>query len=376
MIETEIYYDELRKLNIDFFAGVPDSLLKNFCACVTEKSPAESPIISANEGSAVGLGIGYYLATKKLPLIYLQNSGLGNTINPLLSLANEKVYSIPMLLMSGWRGEPGVKDEPQHIHQGQVMIDMLESMKLPYFIIEPDTQIGIDTTKKAISLATKNNSPVFLIVKKNTFTKFTSPKIDSPNLLGREEALKEILKYVPPQSAIVSTTGMLSRELFEHRSDKNEGHHMDFLTVGGMGHANQISLGIAIGQKDRVTFCFDGDGAAIMHLGSLPIVGQSSAKNLVHIIFNNGVHDSVGGQPTVGFDIHFIEIAKASGYSFIQQAKTKLDIKNIFNQIDYKKGPYFLEVQVSPGNREGIGRPTKTPVENKDSFMRYLETKL
>jgi phosphonopyruvate decarboxylase len=374
VIKPENYLNSLNSLGVSFFAGVPDSLLKEFCACVTDKYNEDNHLITANEGSAIGLGIGYYLGSENIPMIYLQNSGLGNIINPVLSLASKEVYGIPMLIMIGWRGEPGVKDEPQHVHQGKVMIDSLEAMDLPFFVLSSSETEAINQTKTALITAEKNKTPVVLVVKKNTFEKYNKEQLSCELELSREDAVVASAKMLPSNSVVVSTTGMPSRELFEYRANNNKGHHKDFLTVGGMGHASQIALGLCKSQPDRLTYCFDGDGAVLMHMGSLAIIGQSSAANLIHIVLNNGVHDSVGGQPTVGFDINFCDIANACGYKSTTVAKTKKDIIKALSDVRSHDGPHFIEIHVRPGNRKDIGRPTTSPNQNKLAIMDYLKT--
>jgi phosphonopyruvate decarboxylase len=372
VINTEEYFLNLQREGINCYSGVPDSLLKDFCACISEKCSSDYHLITANEGAAIAYGIGHYLATGSVPFVYIQNSGLGNTINPVLSLASQEVYGIPMLIMVGWRGEPGVKDEPQHVHQGRVMIPSLESMDLPYYILDDQHDKAVKQTKDAISLAKKLSSPVFICVKKNTFTKYIF-NIKQSNLpLSREDAIITTAENISKNSVVVCTTGMASRELFEYRAKNDQGHHMDFLTVGGMGHASQISLGISNAQSDKSVYCFDGDGAALMHMGSLAIIGQSNAKNFTHIIFNNGVHDSVGGQPTVGFKIDFGSIAYACGYKSFSKAKTKNEIIEAIETSNDIEGPHLIEVCVKSGNRDNIGRPTKSPRNNKEAIMKYL----
>jgi phosphonopyruvate decarboxylase len=372
MINPERYFNSLQASGINFFAGVPDSLLKEFCACVSEKSKPNMHHITANEGTAIGLGIGYYLGTGDVPMIYLQNSGLGNLINPILSLASNEVYAIPLVIIVGWRGQPGIKDEPQHIHQGSVMIESLAAMRLPYIILDKDENEALAQTRNMINLAKDRMSPVFIIVRKNSFEPFPVVRKPSVMTLSREDAIISVAKCIPNESLVVCTTGMSSRELFEFRIKNSQGHHRDFLTVGGMGHASLIALGLSKGQPSRQIYCFDGDGAALMHMGSLTTIGQSEETNLTHIIFNNGVHDSVGGQPTVGFGINFCDIASACGYKSVTKIKS---IKSIASAIDLtvnNPGPHFIEVQVRPGNRSDIGRPTTSPQQNKNALMQYL----
>lgn len=374
MISPKIYLENLKKAGIDFFSGVPDSLLKQFCACISENIKNESHTISSNEGAAIALGIGNYLGSGNIPFIYLQNSGLGNVVNPILSLASREVYGIPMIIMIGWRGAPNVKDEPQHIHQGRVMKKSMDAMDLPHVTLSKDEETAIKQTNEAITKAKKYSTPVFLIVKKNTFSEYAYEKPPSKLDISREQAITTASKLLESNAVVVSTTGMPSRELFEYRANNNQGHHRDFLTVGGMGHANQIALGISKAQPSRPIYCFDGDGAAIMHMGSIAVLGQSNAKNLIHIIFNNGVHDSVGGQPTVGFEINFSKIANACGYASSATVTSEAQFKNAIHKAQSIPGPHLIDVHVRPGNRSDIGRPTSSPNDNKNAIMRFLGT--
>ena len=372
MLAPSDYLRVLKDTGVTFFTGVPDSLLKEFCACVTMTLKPEDHLIAANEGASVGLAIGHYLGTGSLPLVYLQNSGLGNTVNPLMSLASPEVYGTPMLLMLGWRGEPGKKDEPQHVHQGRVMIKLLEDMDLPVVVLSDDIVEAEVQTKAAAQKARDISGPVALVVKKNTFDKYSAPKAEADLRMGREEAIIAAAEVLEDNAAVICTTGMPSRELFEFRARSEAGHHRDFLTVGGMGHASQIALGLAMAQPARPVYCFDGDGAAIMHMGSMAITGQSKAKNLIHLVFNNGVHGSVGGQPTVGFDIDLPQIATACGYVTAKRVTTKEDLQKSINSSKLTDGVTFIEVRVRPGNRADIGRPTSTPAENKMAMMKFL----
>lgn len=374
MINTKYFYDNLLKRDIDFFTGVPDSLLKDICSYITDETPKESNIIAANEGGAIGLAMGYYLATSKIPLVYMQNSGFGNTINPLLSLADPKVYGVPMLLMIGWRGEPNVKDEPQHIKQGEVSEDLLKTMNIPYAIISSETQDLDAVLDKAMDDMKKENSPYVILVRKGTFEPYKLKKETKTNYdLNREGAIKTIIDLLDESDIVVSTTGKASREVFEYREELKQGHEKDFLTVGGMGHANQIALGIALAKPDRNVYCFDGDGAVLMHAGSLGIVGDLAPQNLKHIVFNNGAHDSVGGQPTVGFDIDFCKIAEGFNYKHTYKVGTVEEINAVFNEFITQEGPNLLEILINKGARADLGRPTTTPKENKVAFQGFLK---
>ena len=366
-IEVKEAYEALTESGISLFTGVPDSLLKNFCAYVTDsKENGVGHIIAANEGNAVGIAAGHYLATGSPALVYMQNSGLGNAVNPLLSLADEKVYSIPMVLMIGWRGEPGVHDEPQHVKQGEVTLSLLDAMQIPYVILEDVSQI-----KFMVASAIERKAPTALVIRKGLFGPYKLKNVshnDSP--LCREEAMKLVIDHLHKDDVIVSTTGKLSRELFEYRKARHEGHGHDFLTVGSMGHSSSIALGIALQKPERRIFCFDGDGAFIMHTGALGIVASMQPANFFHVLFNNGAHESVGGQPTIGFHIDAKAIAKASGYRHALSATTTEEMVDTLQQLEHLQGPVLLELRVAINSRDDLGRPTTTPIENKEAFMR------
>ena len=378
MINTKYFFKKLIEFDISFFSGVPDSLLKNICGFISDNVDNKSHIIAANEGNALAIGIGYHLSTGKLPLIYMQNSGLGNVINPLLSLADPDVYSVPMLLMIGWRGQPGVKDEPQHKKQGRVTLKMLDTMEVPYEILSKDTnnKQAEEIIKKASKIALKTNSPYAIVVQKDSFSKYQIKKKRTVNYpLYREDAIKAIVDNLDDKDIVISTTGVTSRELFEYREKLSLGHEKDFLTVGGMGHANQIALGIALQKPNRRVFCLDGDGAALMHMGSMAINGNIECNNFKHIIFNNGAHDSVGGQPTVGFSVDLQGIAKASGYDIVLEAETNEEVINCLKKLKTLNGKVFLEIKIKKGFRDDLGRPKTTPKENKKHLMKFIKKK-
>jgi phosphonopyruvate decarboxylase len=374
MIEPKSFYDLLLENDVDFFTGVPDSLLKNICAYITDKTDPEHNIIAANEGNAIGLASGYHLATGKTPLVYMQNSGLGNAVNPLLSLAAPEVYGIPILLMIGWRGEPGVKDEPQHVKQGEVMLAMLDAMKISYEILPNDIEIAKPIVEDMIQQMRESKTQKALIIKKNTFDKYALHGSSFNHYqLSREDAIQELVGHLDENDIIVSTTGKASRELFESRVATNSGHQRDFLTVGSMGHANQIALGIALKKKNRTVYCFDGDGAALMHTGGMGIIGSYKAANFKHILFNNGSHESVGGQPTIGLEINMTPIAEGFKYKTVFQASSLEDINILMPRIKSMDGPILLEIKIASSSRSDLGRPTMAPKDNKIDFMRFLE---
>ena len=376
MLSPKEFYDFLKKNDMNFFTGVPDSLLKNFCSYIIDNCNENNHIIAANEGNAISIGIGYHLSTNKIPLIYLQNSGLGNVINPLLSLADKDVYSIPMILLIGWRGVPGVKDEPQHKKQGRVMIDMLKSMEIPFEILSNEfpNEILLEKISAIIEISKNKLQPCVLIVKKDTFTNYKKNKIHaSPHNMSREIIIENIIEMTTENDLFVTTTGITSREFYECMVRKNKDHGNNFYTVGGMGHANQIALSIAIQKKKNRVFCIDGDGSVIMHMGSLAIIGQQKCKNFKHIVFNNGCHESVGGQPTVGLDINLTEIAKASNYDGVISVDNFHDFKDNFKKVIASEGSVFFEIKIKADHRTDLGRPTTTPIDNKKAIMKSLK---
>ena len=377
MITPKFFFDILASYGIDFYAGVPDSLLKNLCAYITDNADAQHNIIAANEGGAMGLAAGHYLATGQIPVVYMQNSGLGNIINPLASLTDQEVYNIPVLLVIGWRGKPGVHDEPQHVKQGKVTTGLLNVMGIDYTVLSKDEDKAEVQIKKAVDNMQRTKECYALVIEKDTFDSYTLQNIEKNNLtMSREEAIQTVAAALGEKDCIVSTTGMISRELFEYRTAMEQGHERDFLTVGSMGHASQIALGIAMEKQDRRVWCFDGDGATIMHMGSMAIVGQKSPMNYIHVVFNNGAHDSVGGQPTVGLQIDLPAIAKTVGYKATYSVSSKDALEELltssFLHQPYSEGPVLLEIRVKKGNRRDLGRPTTTPIQNKEALMTFL----
>ena len=373
MIRPEFFIEKLRGNGIDCFAGVPDSLLKNMCAYITDYFDAAHNIIAANEGAAVGRAAGHYLATGKPACVYMQNSGEGNIINPLASLTDQEVYNIPILLLIGWRGRPGVHDEPQHVKQGKITTGLLNVMGINYEVLAKEENKAEKQIAKA-QKALRNKEVFALVIEKDTFEEYNLQNTEKNNLtMSREEAIQTVAAALGEKDCIVSTTGMISRELFEYRTTMNQGHERDFLTVGSMGHASQIALGIALAQPERRVWCFDGDGAAIMHMGSMAIVANKAPQNYVHVVLNNGAHDSVGGQPTVGLRIDLPAVAKAVGYNAIYTVDSKDALNVILSEAKNLDGPVLLEVKVKKGNRKDLGRPTTTPIQNKKAFMAFLQ---
>lgn len=372
MIRAQTFIELLGRKGIHFFAGVPDSRLASLCTVLQETLPKERHIIAANEGNALGLAIGHYLATAEPALVYMQNSGLGNAVNPLTSLADREVYSIPMLLVIGWRGSPGEKDEPQHIKQGRISDSLLELLEIPYAVLTAETCLKT-TLDSLCSKMLTNSSPVALLVKDGAFApeKRENGPANPACALTREAAIAALLEAARPEDCILATTGKTGRELFELRVLRQDGQQ-DFLCVGGMGHCSSIALGAALARPGKRFICLDGDGAMLMHLGALGIIGTVRPQNFVHILLNNQCHESVGGQPTCVAGLDLGAIAKACGYPSCTRAKDQDDIKKIFTAMQNEAGPHFLEILVGGKARSELGRPTESPARNKAQFMQHL----
>lgn len=418
MIASEHVYDALVGEGVTFFTGVPDSLLKPFCSCLYDRGHT---LIAANEGAAVALATGYHLATGGIPLVYMQNSGLGNAINPLTSLTNPEVYGIPMVLMIGWRGAPGMEDEPQHRRPGDVMLRQLELLGVRSFVLDANTDDVRESVVTAVAEARGHSIPVALVVKEGTFQAYTSAgrirdeqkemsasgldtassgfsstsrasePITSPtnvaspapsstpaprtHLPSREAMLEQILESLDPKDLIVATTGKTSREVYEIRVRRGEPHERDFLCVGNMGHASQIAMGIALHLPDRRVVCLDGDGALLMHMGSLAIQGAHAPSNYYHVLLNNGSHESVGGQPTVADGVNWPAMALACGYRTAIRLEGRGDAADYSTAVDQfmaSPAPAFVEVPIRNGSRADLGRPSSSPKENKEAFMRNI----
>lgn len=378
MISPSAFQHTLTAAGVDFIAGVPDSLLKHFCAQVDATMPADRHIIAANEGTAIGLATGAHLATGGIPLVYLQNSGLGNAVNPLMSLADPEVYAIPLILLIGWRGEPGSPDEPQHRKQGRVTPATLDALEIPWRLLDGDPEAATDNAHWAADTARQRSGPVALVTRKGAF----GPPEDRrqseparPDCITREHAIHVIADALPTDTMCVATTGHIARELYEYRQQVGQDGATDFLTVGSMGHASQIALGIALGRPARRIACLDGDGAALMHLGGLATIGTSGAGEYLHIVLNNGVHDSVGGQPTAGLRVSLPDIARACGYPHVQGPVTGEEaIRRAITASLDQPGPAFIEIHVRPGARSDLGRPAESPTENRHRFTTRLRT--
>ena len=359
----------------DFYTGVPDSQLKALCNFLMDRYGIDPKhhIIAANEGNCTALAAGYHLATGKVPVVYMQNSGEGNIINPVASLLNDKVYAIPVVFIIGWRGEPGIHDEPQHIYQGEVTVKLLDDMGIDSFII------GTDTTEDEVKVAMEQfqeklaqGLDVAFVIRKGALTDAPKVKYENSNTMVREEIIQHIVK-ASGEDPIISTTGKASRELFETRVANGQSHKYDFLTVGSMGHSSSIALGVALNKPETRVWCVDGDGAVLMHMGSMAVLGCNKPKNLIHIVINNGAHETVGGMPTVASNIDLVKIAEACGYPYAVSVDRFEDLDKELEAAKERNELSFIEVKCSIGAREDLGRPTTTALENKKNFMKYLE---
>ena len=372
MINVEEFVNYLKDINIDFFTGVPDSQLSSFVDYVEENC---GNIIAANEGNALAIASGYNLSTGNVPLVYLQNSGLGNIVNPVTSLTHSEVYSIPIVYLVGWRGQPGIHDEPQHIKQGAITLDLLDMLDIEYAVITKETKFDelVDVFENNFVNQLNNGNSVAVVVSKGAFEDYKIKK-ENKNVLTREEAIQTIVDFLSDDDMVVSTTGKASRELFEYREELKQGHGNDFLTVGSMGHSSSIALGVALNNSNKKIFCFDGDGAILMHMGSLALIGSMKPNNFHHVMFNNSAHESVGGLPTIMSDIYIDEIVLACGYKKVYNASNVDELKSILPQFIEDNGPVFLNIDVNLESRKDLGRPTTTPIENKIEFTNKLRS--
>lgn len=368
MIQPKDFFDTMTSRGVGFYTGVPDSLLADFCAFVDDHSGREKHMITSNEGNAIALAAGYHMATRKVALVYMQNSGLGNSVNPLVSLVDPDVYKIPMVLMIGWRGEPGVEDEPQHAKQGRITLGQLDVLEIPYWILDSTSNVTALLDAAFTSMHSRN-APIAFVIRKNTFVKYISKKLplDTSTFI-REVAIEKLLQLCSQTDLILATTGRTSREVFELRVKRGEDQR-DFLTVGGMGHTSSIALGVAIGQPGKRIVCLDGDGSLLMHMGSMPIIADYKPRRFIHVLLNNGSHESVGGQQTSAAKINFAQLAIAVGYVKYASAFDLPTLEDAWCSIKDETGPVLLEILIKNGSRRDLGRPTSTPEENKLNFM-------
>ena len=375
MMDAAMLLDACREAGIDFFTGVPDSQLKGLCDTLYARygvAGAEH-IVAANEGNAIGLCAGHYLATGRPALCYMQNSGLGNAVNPLASLMDGKVYGLPCLLVIGWRGEPGVHDEPQHVKQGEITLGQLELMDIPYFILDKAMDEAAFRAQFArLTEAMAQGRVAAMVVRKGALTCSARPDYQNGRAMTRETAAEVIVREAGARDVFVSTTGKLSRELFEIRERLGQGHEKDFLTVGSMGHASSIALAVALAKPDRRVWCLDGDGAALMHLGAMHVIGQRRPANLLHVVINNAAHETVGGMPVCEGGLDVSAAARAAGYPAVYRADSPETLADALRSAQDCGSLALVEVMCAGGARADLGRPTITPRENRDALMRFI----
>ncbi|MBI4514583.1 MAG: phosphonopyruvate decarboxylase [Deltaproteobacteria bacterium] len=374
MLDCAVIFRAFADAAVTFFAGVPDSVLKHLCAYIADHADAGRHIIAANEGGAIAVAAGHYLATGQCACVYSQNAGQGNTINPLTSLADPQVHGIPLLLLLGWRGEPERHDEPQHLKQGRVTIPLLQTLEIPWDILPEGEGAAAACLQRIVKTAIARSGPAAVVVRDGAFAPYQRRHKEADRYaLSREEALKLIVGSAGPHDILVSSTGKMSRELYEYRVQRGENPGRDFLCVGAMGHASQIALGIAMAKPQRRVLCLDGDGALLMHMGSLAVIGQQGPANFVHVVLNNGAHESVGGQPTAGFSTDLPGVARSCGYRIVASADNAPKLVAALEQLKSSAGPQLLEVRVALGARADLGRPATSPRQNKQQFMEFLQ---
>ena len=372
MMKAQELLTQIEAMGINVIAGVPDSTLKQFCDGLQNYAGDLKHYVTANEGAAVGLAVGSFLASGRPACVYMQNSGLGNIVNPYASLAHQDVYGIPMLFIVGWRGEPGVKDEPQHVFQGRITCELLELMEISYTVIDKDTTA--ESMQKVLAEAVsvlEEKRAYAIVVKKDTFESAEKYVWENQNSLNRERVLGKLLEIIDEDACIVSTTGKISRELYEQSKLIRGNHDALFMTVGGRGHASMIAFGIAQEQKNRQVYCVDGDGAALMHMGSLAFLATNAPDNFTHIVINNQAHESVGAMPTNCQQVNLAEVARSCGYKSARRITTWEEMEEIEKEFAEQKGPKFYEIMVSLGSRADLGRPKESAQNNRDSFMKF-----
>lgn len=376
MIELQKVYQCLKSNGVEFISGVPDTLLNDFCLGLDTHWHKDKHVLAANEGNAVALAAGYHLATNTVPVVYMQNSGMGNAMNPLISLTDKSVYSIPLVMFIGWRGEPGSGDWPQHQRQGELSPVLLDALNIPFRVIDENEETVFESIEWALSEARTLSQPTALLVRKNVLAQKEKAGFDSEvqaYTMSREEAIKEIIALAPEDAIFVGSTGRITRELHAIRSSLGHSHERDFLNVGAMGHALSIATGVAAAHPDRSVICLDGDAAALMHMGSMPVSANRDLPNLMHVVLNNGVHESVGGQQSVGFLANLTAIAEDSGYKTIGSYVTKPgDLGGALSALRESQRPSFLEIRIKKGMRKDMPILKADTKILKDQFVHNL----
>ncbi|SBR46116.1 phosphonopyruvate decarboxylase [Halomonas sp. HL-93] len=376
MIDLKNVYQVLKQNGVEFISGVPDTLLNDFCLGLDTSWDKNRHVLAANEGNAIALAAGYHLATNTVPLVYMQNSGMGNAMNPLISLTDKCVYSIPLVMMIGWRGEPGSGDWPQHQRQGELSPVLLDALNIPFKVLDEDEETVSDAIEWAVSRARELNQPTALLVRKNVLARKEKAGFDADEqqyAMSREDAIRELLKNAPDNAIFIASTGRITRELHAIRESLDQPHNCDFLNVGAMGHTLSIASGIAAAKPERLVICLDGDAAVLMHMGSMPVTAHLELPNLLQVILNNGAHESVGGQNSVGYAADLTAIGKGAGYqtasSFVAGRE---ELKNTFLQLTSSLGPAFLEVRVRKGMRSDMPVLRVDTNDEKNRFIKDM----
>lgn len=374
MVSCEELFRTFRKFGFNFYTGIPCSIFKDWINFIVERKDTQH-VIGTSEGETIAIATGYYLASKDFPVVYMQNSGLGNSVNPLTSLTAPEVFGIPFLLLISWRGEPRLEDEPEHKKMGKITTNILDTLHIPYSIM-PDNIEGIEATLgEAKRFMQQKSTPYAILIGKGTIGKYdkVQKKIRFPSTISREEAIKLAADKLHKSGLIVSTTGKISRELFEYIESTRRNHQNIFYTVGSMGCSTGIALGLALRKKKKKIFLFDGDGACLMKLGSMATVGHYFPANFFHILFDNQCYDSTGGQPTVSKTVDFVGIAESCNYRYAELATSHEELEYSLNRLIRKRGPYMLVAKVKSGARDNLGRPTIKPQENKEKFIDFIK---
>lgn len=376
MIDLEKVYSTMKRSGVEFISGVPDTLLNDFCLGLENHWSKAHHVLAANEGNAIALASGYHLATNSVPVVYMQNSGMGNALNPLISLTDKTVYSIPMVLVIGWRGEPGSGDWPQHQLQGELSPILLDDLKIPYRILDENEEASLTSIQWSINEAKKLSQPVALLVKKNVLAKKEKSGFDQSSQLhtmSREEAITEIVNSMPSDALFVASTGRITRELHAIRDSLGHSHEFDFLNVGAMGHAISIAAGMAIANPKKMVVCLDGDAASLMHMGSMPITANLKLSNLIHVVLNNGAHESVGGQQSVAYKANLTGIAKSSGYTTLDEyVFCSETLKQGLSTLSNASAPAFLEVRIKKGMRSDMPILKADTIALKNQFVQSV----
>lgn len=373
MVDQKLLFAALNQMGVDFFTGVPDSLLNDFCLYLVKNIPDGQHVMAANEGNAIGIAAGHYMATGKIPVVYMQNSGIGNATNPLLSLTHECVYGIPMILVIGWRGDPAISDHAQHKKQGELTPVLMKDMDIPYEILDSDDSV-IEKFAWAVAKAKEISSPVALIAKKAILTEKVKKQVyPDSRLMNREEAVSAVVEVLGSDAVYLGTTGRATREVHEQLKAHGVGEGHEFQNVGSMGHVSSVGLGLALARPDQKVVVFDGDAAVVMHMGALATNCRYKAGNLIHIVLNNGVNESVGGQPSAGYVINLTEVAAACGYRTPGHAvETKEELQRIIRDFDKGEMPLFVDVHVRQGIRSDMPKLNIDHKAQKDALMKNL----